>query len=159
MTSAFSIPEGVKVSYLYQGLANAVACDVVSMKNFHKGWFVVVHSGAADTDLVLTLYEATDVAAGTNAAVTTACPIWADLDMGTSSDTLVRQTAAYTWTVDTGNYPNQMMMMEIDPAILSSGYDCVYLADSGGNVGNYCTILFVGVPRFPQASLPTAITD
>lgn len=159
MTSAFSIPEGVNIVKLYQGVADAVACDVVSMKNFHKGWFVIIHTGAADTDLTLALYEATDVAAGTNAAVTTTVPIWADTNMGTSSDTLVRQTDAYSYTIDTGLYPNQLVVMEIDPAILSSGYDCVYLADTDGNASNTCTILFLGQSRFPQASLPTAITD
>ena len=152
-----NIPEMVKVSKLYQGLANAVACDVVDMSDFLKGWFVVIHSGAADTDLVLTLYEATDVTAGTNAAVTKACRIWHDTDMGTSSDTLVETTADYDYTIDTGNYPNSMVVMEIDPAILSAGYPCVYLADSGGNASNYCTILFMGVPRNMSASLPSAI--
>jgi hypothetical protein len=155
----FSLPENVKISLLYQGLANAVACDVVSMKNFHKGWFVVIHTGAADTDLTLTLYEATDVAAGTNAAVTKTCPIWVDLDAGTTSDTLAATTAAYAYTIDTGVAPNQIMVLEWDPAKHTAGYDCVYLADSGGHASNYCTILFAGEPRDQGATLPSAIVD
>lgn len=155
----FSLPENLKVSLLYQGAANAVACDVVSMKNFHKGWFVVIHTGAADTDLTLTLYEATDVAAGTNAAVTKTCPIWVDLDAGTTSDTLAATTAAYAYTIDTGVAPNQIMVLEWDPAKHTAGYDCVYLADSGGHASNYCTILFMGDPRDQGATLPSAIVD
>lgn len=151
------IAENVKISMLYQGAANAVACDVVNTENFEKGAFVVVHSGSSDTDLVLSLYEATDVAAGTNAAVTVTCPIYVDTDMGTASDTLAATTAAYAYTIDTGLYPSSMVVMEIDPAILSAGYPCCYLADSGGNASNVCTILWVGVPKYAGASLPTAI--
>ena len=51
-----------KIVQLYQGAANAVACDVVSLKNFHRGAIVVTHTGSADTDLVLTVKEATAVA-------------------------------------------------------------------------------------------------
>lgn len=152
-------PEEVKIVALYQGAANAVACDVVSMKNFHKGWFVVYHTGSTDTDLVLTLTEATDVAAGTNSTVTTTCPNWLDSDAGTTSDVLVQQTAAASITIDPATQNGVLWVLEVDPGILSAGYDCVYLADSGGNASNYCSIFFVGAPRYKQASLPAAITD
>lgn len=159
MTHPFSLPEELKVVLCYQGAANAVACDVVSMKNFHKGWFKVVHTGANDTDLILSLYEATNVAAGTNAAVTTACPNWLDADAGTTSDVLAAQTDAYTITIDPATQNGVVWIIEVDPAILSDGYDCVYLGDSGGHASNICTIEFWGVPRYAQASLPAAITD
>jgi len=151
--------EQFKIVKLYQGAADSVTCDVVCMKNMLKGWFVVIHTGSADTDLTLSLYEATTVAAGTNAAVSTACPIWADTDMGTSSDTLVAQTADYDWTIDTGNYPNQMLVIEWDPTKHTAGYDCIYLADSGGNASNTVTILFIGLMKHQGASLDTVITD
>ena len=159
MSFPWSLAENLKILKCYQGAADSVTCDVVSLKNIHKGWFVIVHSGSADTDLVLSLYEATDVAAGTNAAVTTACPIWADTDSGTTSDVIAATTAAYSYTIDTTLVPNQLVIMEVDPAILSDGYDCVYLADSGGNASNVCTILFVGAPRYTGATLAAAITD
>ena len=155
----FSLPENVKLTLLNQSAANAVACDVVSMKYFSKGWFIVVHTGSTDTDLTLALYEATDVAAGTNAAITVAVPNWLDADAGTTSDTLVRQTDAYSFTIDPLTQNGVLYVIEVDPAILSSGYDCVYLADTNGNASNICTILFAGLPRYKQASLPTAITD
>lgn len=159
MAYPFSLAEGLKIVALYQGAANAVACDVVSMKNFHKGWFIVYHTGANDTDLVLSLYEATNVAAGTNAAVTTACPNWLDADAGTTSDVLVAQSDAYSLTIAPATQNGVIWVLEVDPAILSSGYDCVYLADSGGHASNLCSILFVGQPRYAQGSLPAAITD
>ena len=89
-----NISENIKISKLYQGAGNAVACDVVDFEQFHHGAFVVIHSGSTDLDLTLSLYEATDLAAGTNAAITVACPLYVDTDMGTSSDTLVKQADA-----------------------------------------------------------------
>jgi len=147
----------VKITKCYQGAANAVDCDIINMENFTHGAFVVVHTGAADTDLVLSLYESDDVAGSTTAAITTAVPLYADTDMGTTSDTLVAQTSDYDYTINTGEAPNQMVVFEIDPAILSDGYPCVYVSDSGGNASNTCTILFMGVPRYKGDSLPTAI--
>ena len=52
---------------------------------------------------------------------------------------------------------NQMVVFDVDPAILSDGYPCVYLDDSGGNASNTVTILFLGEPRFRSDSMPTAI--
>lgn len=155
----FHFPEEFKVVKLYQGAADSVACDVVSMKNLLKGWFLVLHTGANNTDLTLSLYEATDVAAGTNAAITTACPNWLDADAGTTSDVLAQQTDAYTITIDPATQDGVVWLLEVDPSILSSGYDCVYLADSGGHANNICTIFFIAVPRYSGSSLAAAITD
>ena len=149
--------ENVKFSCLYQGAANAVACDIVDTSEFNHGAFVVIHSGAVDSDLTLTLYESDDVAGSNTAAVTTACPLYYDVDMGTSSDTVGATTSDYDFKIDTTSQKNQMWIMEIDPAILSQGYPCVYLSDSGGSASNVCTILWVGDPKTKGATLPSAI--
>lgn len=149
----------VKWVLCYQGAANAVDCDVVSLKNIQRGAFVVIHSGANDTDLTLSLYESSNVAKGSTAAITTACPNWLDADAGTTSDVLVAQTDAYSLTIDPATQNAVVWVLQVDPAILSAGYDCVYLADSGGDAGNVCTILFAGVPRYAGASLAASITD
>jgi hypothetical protein len=148
-----------KIVQLYQGAANAVACDVVSMKNFHKGAIVVTHTGSADTDLVLTVQEATNVAGGSAQTVANNVDIYADVDAGTSSDVLLRLTSAKTYTIDTGLAPNQVVVFEIDPDALSAGFDCVTLGDSGGNASNTVNITFIGVPRYPGYPLAAAITD
>lgn len=158
MTFPVTVPETLKFAKLYHGAANAVACDVVDTTGLHMLWFQIVHSGAADTDLTLTLYEATDVAAGTNAAITTVCPIWVDLDAGASSDVISATTAAYSYTIDTGNYPNQMVFIQVDPAILSDGYPCVYLSAADGNASNNVLIQAIGVPRFKGATLDAIIS-
>jgi len=148
--------ENVKISYLYQGAANAVDCDTVDTSEFNHGAFWIIHTGSSDTDLVLTLNESDDVARSNTAALTVTCPIYHCTDIS-AGDILSSTTAAYAYTIDTGNYPNSMVVIEIDPAILSQGYPCVYLSDSGGNASNTCTILWVGDPKTKGATLPSAI--
>src|SRR5574343_1005917 len=155
----FTFPTDCKQTLLYQGAANAVACDIVSLKNAHKCWIVVIHTGSSNTALVLTLNEATDVAGGTSSAITTACPIWGDLDVGTSSGTLARLTDTYSYTIDTGVAPAQYLVWEIDPTIFSDGYDCLKITDSGGHASNFCTIIAITDPRQKQDPPLTNITD
>jgi hypothetical protein len=155
---SFTFPEQCKIVKLYQGAANAVASDVVSMKNANKAWIVVIHTGAADTDLVVSLAEHTAV--GESAvAITDTFPIWVDADMGTSSDALARQTDAANYTINTGVSANQMVVMEWDPAKFSAGYDCLSLADSGGNASNTCTAFVVLDMRYKADQPPATITD
>lgn len=153
----FNFAENYKIVKCYQGAANAVACDIINMEQFLHGAFVVIHTGSSDTDLALTITESDDVSASNTATIGTACPIYIDVDMGASSDTLAATTAATSYTIDTGTAPNQMVVIEVDPAYLSEGYPCVYLGDSGGNASNTCTILWLGVPRYAGGTLPTAI--
>jgi hypothetical protein len=148
----------IKIVKCYQGAANAVDCDVLNLGDFHKATLVVIHTGASDTDLVLSLYESDDVSKSNTAAITTACPLWVDSDMGTSSDVLVRQTDAYSYTIDTGEAPNQMVVWEVDPAIMSDGYKCLYISDSGGNASNTVSIVALLEPRYKSDSLPAAIS-
>jgi len=155
---AFPLPERLKFVGGYIGAANAVAVDVVSCKNLHKVWFLIYHSGANDTDLVLTLTEYTAVG-GSSATVTKTCPIWIDADFGTSSDTIARTTDAAALTIDPATQNGVFAIIEWDPSKHTDGYDCITLADSGGNASNTCAIMIVGESRFPGASLPTAIAD
>jgi hypothetical protein len=152
--------ENIKITKLYQGAADSVACDTVNMELYNHGAFVVIHSGSSDLDLVLSLYEASSVAPSNTAAITTVVPIYIDTDMGTSSDVLAATTAAYSYTVNTSESADrsQMVVFEIDPTILSAGKPCVYLSDSGGHASNICTILFVGEPKEKGATLPAAIS-
>ena len=158
-TSTFQIPTGLKPVLLYNGAANAVACDVVSTKNVNRLWFLVFHAGANDTDLTLQLQEATDVAAGTNAAVAVACPIWRDNDAGTTSDTLVLQTADDNIVIDPATANPVLAVIEWDPAKHTDGYDCIYLADSGGHANNTVQIFALCEMKYQQGTPPTVITD
>lgn len=155
---SFTLPEQVHCTKLYQGAANAVDCDVISCKHAHKVWIYIIHTGSDDTDLVLSLSQAATVG-GATAAITDTFPIWADTDMGTSSDTLVRQSEAYNYTIDTEETPNQMVVFEWDPGKFASGYDCLTVSDTGGNSGNIVTILAYTEPRFKADQPLTTITD
>ena len=156
------LPEQYKIINVAQtAAANAVTYDVVNCKDALKVWFVITHIGAADTDLTLSLIEAQDVAATTNTtAVIATFPIWAD-SCGTASDTLVRQTDAASYIVNTtaAGDRDQLVVIEWDPAKFSSGYDCIQLADAGGNASNNVTATAIIEYRYGQASLPTAIVD
>lgn len=156
-----SFPQQYKIVQCYSGAANAVDCDIVSLKNILKGWFVVHHKGNTDVDLTLSLYQATAVAGTGGKAVTVPCPTWLDADQGTSSDVLVRQSDAYTITIDPATQNGVLWVIEVDPAILdtANGYDCVYLADTGGSSSNTCAIWFIGKVRDASDSLPAIITD
>lgn len=155
-------PEKDKVVKLYHGAANAVSCDYISCKNAAgMVYFLVYHQDEGnDTDLVLSLKEATDVAAGTNSAVTATFPIWVDADAGTSSDTLVRQTAAASYTIDTGASAgdDHLVILQWDPAKHTAGYDCITVIGTGGNASNTVSIFAIADSKYGGA-LPSMIID
>ena len=154
-----NFPMNPKPVLLYSGAANAVDCDVISTKYAHKVWFIVHHDGANDTDLTLSLYESDNVAKNDTAAVTTACPFWLDSDVGTSSDTLVKQTDAYEFTIDPATQADVLAVLEVDPAILSDGYPCVFLSDADGHGSNTCEIYALVEMRNTQETPPSVLTD
>ena len=156
---ALYFPQDVKPVLLYQGAANAVACDYISLKNVMKFWFLVTHTGANDTDLVLTVKEATSVAGGSVQTIGRTVQIWLDADAGTTSDTLVRQTDATGYTIDPATQDGVQIVFQIDPAYLSAGFDCVNLGDSGGHASNICTIHAICEMNFQMATPLTVITD
>ncbi len=147
------LPQTVKpVMINIHTAANAVNCDVVCCRAWHRVYFMIIHSGANDTDLTLSLYESTTVAKAGAAAVTTACPIWYDNDAGTASELWTRATDAYSVTIDPATQNPYVALIEWDPAKHSEGFDCIYLEESGGNASNVCTVLAFGIPRKPQAT-------
>lgn len=155
-----TIPESVKPVLLYYGAANAVACDVISCKNLSKVSFLIHHNGASDTDLTLTLTEYTAVG-GSSSTVTATCPIWRDVDAGTTSDTYAEVTAAASLTIDPATQNPVMAIIEWDPAKHTAGYDCITLADSGGHASNTVAIyaLCVMKTQASAANVPSVIVD
>lgn len=140
-------PEEYKIVELNpRAAANAVACDYVSLKNVVRGWFLVQHFGANDTDLTLTPNQATAVA-GTNAKATSAVHrIWVLDDPTTSFDDWVEATAAASYAIDPATQNPCYLLIEVDPAIhldVTNNFDCVTLADSGGHASNHVVVLFI----------------
>jgi len=163
MTLPVCLPENYKIVTVAPTVAaNAVVYDNISCKNAHKVWFLVYHQGTNDTDLTLSLIESTDVAGSTTTAVTATFPIWKNANVGsTTADALTRQTDAASHVINTGGSgnPDQLVVIEWDPAKFSAGYDCIKLTDAGGNASNFVTVIGILAPRFQQADPPTAITD
>lgn len=133
--------------------ANAIA-DTSSWFDLSKckGVFIVVeHYRGGDTDLVLTVHEGA-AASGTTAITTGAeFPIWVATD-ALNDPTLVRQTDALTYTIDTGVYTgSQIVVFYIDASILSAGYRYVQLGASGGHASSIVSVMYFGVgARFQQ---------
>ena len=155
----FGIPQNLKPVLLYNGAANAVACDIISCKTAKKVWFLIFHAGANDTDLTLSLEEAKEVAGSTHQAVTKTCPIWKDIDAGTTSDEMTRQTDAVSLVIDPATQNPVLAVIEWDPAKFSDGYDCIYLADALGHANNTVQIFGFILPRYKQDIPPSVIID
>lgn len=135
----------------------AVTTDVVSLKNAIRATFVVDLTQAVGHASVISLKQATDVAGGTNAAGPVS-QIWANEDVA-ASDTLVKQTDAASYTV-TNNIKKKQVVIEVDPAALTEGYDCVYLTvGDSSQATNFVNANVFIATNFKQATPPAAITD
>lgn len=141
--------------------ANAFNADIISCRDALKVWFLISHySGGGDTDLTLSLIESTDVTGSTTTAVTATFPVWTDTNAGTASDTMAKvATDAASYVINTGAGTDYLTIIEWDPAKFSAGFDCIKLADSGGNAGNVINVVAIMKMRYPQASLSSAIID
>jgi hypothetical protein len=160
----FSLPESLKIVLGSNGLpivaANALSTgDYICMKGVHKAWCVVVHSGANNTDLVVSFMEATSVAGGSAAAITATMPMWKDINAGSLSDTLVRQTDAANVTIEPDLHSTQLTVFEWDPAKFSAGFDCIAVKGATGHASNNVCVLWFLDARYPADQPPAVITD
>ena len=155
-----NLPFSHKIVSLSQGPVTtngAITTDVVSLKNAIKATVIVDLTQAVGHASVITLKQATDVAAGTNADGPVS-RIWANEDVA-ASDTLVAQTAALSYTV-TNNIKKKQVVFEVDPASLTDGYDCIYftIGDSS-QATNFANITALIETNYQRATPPAAITD
>lgn len=160
MALPWSLFENLKVVQLAspETTNGAKTSDVISLKNAHKAWIVVDMTQAVGHATLLTPRQSTDVAAGTNAVLVKVVPIRANEDCG-DTDTLVAQTAAINYTV-TNDIKDKQIIFEIDPVLLTAGYDCVYItAATSSQASNYWSVTAYLATRYPQATPPSAILD
>lgn len=135
----------------------ALTSQVVTLKGAVKAWLVLHFTQAVGFASVPTIKQATDIAAGTNAAGPT-CRVWANEDTA-ATDTLVAQTAGATYTV-AADVKNKTVIFEIDPASLTDTYDCVYCTiATSSQATNFVAGEWVIQPNFQQATIPSAILD
>ncbi len=168
MTSPISLPEQFNIVNIAPSqAANNVTYDTICCKNAHKVWFIISQDYTADTDITFSLTEATDVAAGTTAAVTKAFPVWYNADVAAivagdptgEIDALTKITSGSSHEFDTTAGKSQMCVIEWDPMKHTSGYDCIKLTDAGGHASNYVTAIAIIETRLPGASPPSAVID
>lgn len=134
-----------------------VTTDVVSLKHAIRATVVIDLKQAVGHATVFAVRQATDVAAGTNAAGPS-CAVWANEDTSTS-DTLSAQTAGASYTV-ASSAKSKQIVFEIDPAALTDGYDCVYVtASDSSQATNFMSAAIYLRSNFQQATPPAAITD
>jgi hypothetical protein len=135
----------------------ALTSQVITLKGAVKVWLVLHFTNAVGFASVPTIKQATDIAAGTNAAGPT-CRVWANEDTA-ATDTLVAQTAGASYTM-AADVKNKIVVFEIDPASLTDGYDCIYCTiATSSQATNFVSGEFVIAPNFQQATIPTAILD
>ena len=135
-----------------------VTCDYISLKDAVRVTIIANLLQAATHATALGVKEATNVAAGSAAAVTEVQNVWKNADVS-ASDTLVKATNAATIAATAGT-TDQILVMEFDPATLSDGFDCIAatLTDSS-EATNFATVTYIIETRYPQGTPPTAITD
>ncbi len=166
MSLPFSLLENLKVVQLFVGapstLGSAGVSDYICCKNAHKVWVLLQHFGTNDTDLAaIGIQAATDVAAGTSAAVTATLPIWYTAQASyLTTDAWTRATDAATYTpLDPALLGQTRVLLEWDPAKHTTGYDCIALRCTGGHASNFCVVNAFILPRFAQADVPSVIVD
>ena len=156
-----TLPENLKFVNCYGPCAgNGVGTsgDYVSLKNVLRAYVIVKHAGANDTDLVIAIKEATAVAGTSAAAITATMPIW--VSPGTTSDDLQdRQTDAATYTLDPATLGSAIVIIEVDPAILSAGFDCIQAYTTGGHASNFVDVIYALQMAYAQDPAPAAVTD
>lgn len=135
-----------------------VTCDYISCKNAHKVTIIATLLQAVAHATVLGVNEATAVAGTSAAAVTAVQRVWKNADVSTT-DTLTRATDAASIAA-TATATNQILVMEFDPATLSSGFDCIAatLSDSS-QATDFVNVTYIIHTRYPQDVPPAAITD
>lgn len=135
----------------------ALTSQVISLKGAVKATLTLIFTNAVGFASTPTIKQATDIAAGTNAAGPT-CRIWANEDVA-ATDTLVAQTAAASYAM-AADIKNKVVVFEIDPASLTDGYDCVYCTiATSSQATNFVSGEWEIQHNFKQTTIPSAILD
>lgn len=136
----------------------AVTGDYISTKGFKKIWVMFQFKQAASHATVCSIKEATKVDGTSADAIAVTMPNWKNADISTS-DTLVRGTDAATVTLTAGT-TDQVVIIEVDPVILSADHDCITSYTTASSEGtNFVSTTYFGLARYPGETPPTAITD
>lgn len=160
----FQLTENMKIVNLLAPAADAAGRTgaYVSLKNAVKAWIVVHMTQGHAATVQLDPLQATAVAGTGSKALTNNTNIWSNLDTA-AGDTLVRRTAAKTYTTDAGVKLKQVIF-EIDPAAcmdIAGGFDCITVSTGASNAGNITEAQLFVLNKYsgPVDAIPTAVAD
>ena len=155
----FNLPLSVHPVVLVNNLTTngGVTSLACTLKNSLKAWIYVYLQNAVGFAEVITPRQATTIALGATAVIP-AVPIWANEDVA-ATDTLVAQTAAANYTTAAAA-KKKLIVFEIDPAILTDAYPCIYvtLSDSS-QATNFCMVVAHLWQANQVATPPSSILD
>jgi hypothetical protein len=140
----------------YTGAANTI--KYASLKNYER-LIILIQTGAwAGGTAAVTLKQATAVA-GTGTKALSFTTMW--VNTSGAPDTFTKTTVASdTFNLDTANL---LYLIEVNASDLdvANSFDCVgvNVATPGANADFYGVVYLAGPARFPQASLPTCLSD
>lgn len=121
--------------------------------------FIIQHAGTNDNDMTFTVHEGATEAealAGTY-AISATFPIWVNAATATN-DTLVRQTDAASYVLDSDAGGTYLVCIYISARILTNGRDWVSLGFDAGHASNFVSaISIIDGARFKQTTPPTAV--
>ena len=128
----------------------------VTMKNSHKGFFVVhINQGNAAT-ILLSVLQATDPTGTGSKALANNARIWFITDDSVANPAWVRQTDAVSFTTDAG-VKVKAVLIEVDGAMLDlvNGFNCVSISTGASNVANITEAMFYGTARSAEDAAPS----
>lgn len=156
-----TFPEGIFPLELLAPAADAAGRtgDYISLKYAHRLYLIAHLTQGNAATVALTPTQASAVAGTGAKALTNAVRIWANQDTATGQ-ALVRQTDAKDFTTSAA-VKNKLVIFEITPAALdvANDFDCITLVTGASNAANITQAMAHVVPRYPQATAPSFITD
>ena len=139
--------------------SSTVTSDIVSLKNYHGGEFLVYFGDITGDTVVVTVDECDDVSASNSTAI--AFNYRLSGATGTSDAYGAITAATSTGVTISATDDNKILAISIDASELSAGFPCVRIvADPGGSASAVeIAILCILDPRYPQNAQLTALTD
>jgi len=138
------IPEKNKpIEAIAPQAGGAITGAYVSLRDA-KACFVLIHINQASAEPVaITIEQATDVEGTGSKVITNVVPIWADQDCA-SSDALVRQTDAVSFTTSAA-LKQKLVIFQIDPAHLdvNNGFDCITVKTAASDPTNITAAQYI----------------
>lgn len=156
-----NLPENLRIAVLQPPTTTnaAITSDYVSLKNAHRAWILFIFKQAVAHATVASIYEATVVAGSDGQAMTATQRIWCNEDISDDLNLLRAAADAASETL-TADAADKLVIIEVDPAKLTAGYDCIAgHTTASSEATDFVTILALIEDRYPQALPPSSIID